>query len=202
MALLKHPGTTPPGGFRYKQLETGLTVTSDNLTDLINKTVSHRLYKGLKPDDPATVSIEVQRQLCTRLGTEECKAEDKDSWVPLPITPRFTLMDILAFSRTLLEFIKSGGQMVPVEEAQRRRAICVACPLNQRATGCKCAVFYKMVNATVPKERRWDDLHVCGVCHCSNVAKVNVPMSVIEADRRKLSFPVTCWQHKGLPPVQ
>ena len=106
MAILKHPTTVPPGGFRYKQEQTQLMLTGDSLSDLIQKTVSHRRYKGLKPDDAATVSLEVQRQICTRLGKEECKAEEVDSWVPVPITPRFTLMDILAFSKTLLEFIK------------------------------------------------------------------------------------------------
>lgn len=201
MALLKHPGTVPPGGFKYRQPETGLTLTGDSLSDLINKTVSHRRYKGLKPDSAEMVSLDVQRQICTRLGKADCKEEETDSWVPVPTTPRFTLTDILAFSRTLLEFIKSGGALVPIDEAQRRREICVVCPLNQKATGCKCSLFYKAVNAAVPKERRWDDLHVCGICHCSTMAKVNVPLSVIEADKRKLAFPVNCWMHKGLPPV-
>lgn len=204
MAILKHPSTTPPGGFRYKQLETGLTVTGDSLSDLIQKTVAHRRYKGLKPDDPATVSLEVQRQICTRLGKEECKAEEVDSWVPVPITPRFTLTDILAFSKTLLEFIKSGGKLVPIQEAQSRRAICAACPCNVSASGCKCSIFYKAIAAAVPKERQWSDLHICQLCSCSLQAKVSVPMEVLETDKRKINWPVHCWMHKSkvLPPGQ
>lgn len=202
MATLKHPTTSPPGGFKYRQSGTGLTITSDSLQSLIDKVVAHRRYKKLTPDDPATVSLEVQRQICTRLGRNECNAEEKDNWVPLPDQPRFTLMDILAFSKTVFEFIKKGAELVPIEEAKRRRDICLACPLNQRAQGCKCAVFYKMVNSIIPKDRLWDELHVCQVCHCSNAAKVNVPLSVIEADKRKLTFPVHCWQYRDLPPPQ
>lgn len=194
MAVLKHQGTAPPGGFKYKQLETGLTMTGDSLQDLVAKVASHRRYKGLKPDGEEMIALEVQRQICTRLGKEDCKEETGgDKWVPVPVMPRFTLQDFLAFSRTMLEFIKVGGAIVPIDEAQRRRAICVACPLNQRATGCKCSVFYKAVEAAVPKERRWDDLHVCQLCSCSLQAKVQVPMDVLIADRRKIDWPVHCW---------
>ncbi len=202
MATLKFPQTAPPGGFRYRQMDTGLTLMGDSLEDLVHRVSSHRRYKGLPRDDAPSVSLDVQRQICTRLGAEDCKAEEGDPWVPVPVTPRFTLTDILAFSRTALEFIKSGGQMVPIAEAQRRREICAACPLNQPATGCKCAVFYKMVEAFVPRERHWDDMQVCQICHCSNAVKVNVPLSVIEADKRKLEFPVHCWMRKDLPPAQ
>lgn len=206
MATLKYPATAPPGGFIYLQAETKLRLDGDSLHALIAKVISHRRYKGLKPDDEPTVRLEVQRQICTRLGRNDCTAEEMDSWVPQPNNPRFTLSDILAFSRTMLELIKSGKGLVNIHEAERRRAICVGCPLNQRATGCKCGILYKMIDAMIPRERRFADLHICGVCHCSNAAKVNVPLAAIRADGRKLDFPVHCWQHpshdKDLPPAR
>jgi len=208
MALLKHPTMKPPGGFVYRQAETGLKLEGDSLHNLIAKVVAHRRYKKLTPDDEETVGLEVQRQICTRLGLDECKEEAGDVWVPVPTQPRFTLNDILAFSKTALEFVRQGAGLVSVPVAMQRRTICAACPLNQPASGCKCGTFYKMVNAAIPKERQWEDLHVCQLCSCSLKAKVNVPMSVLAADTRKISWPVHCWMHpspapdhKVLPPA-
>ncbi len=194
MAVLKHPTTSPPGGWKYRQAETLLTLDGDSLHALVDKVVSHRRYKGLKPDDPQLVNLEVQRQICTRLGTGECKPESEvDEWVPLPITPRFTLMDILAFSKTMLEFAKSGGKLVSKEELKRRADICRGCACNQPAQGCKCSIFYKMVNASVPSDRREPNLHICACCSCSLIGKTNMPASVLKADTRKINYPGFCW---------
>ncbi len=193
MALLKTPNTSPPGGFKYVQSETKLTIVGDSLQDLTAKVVSHRKYKGLKPDDTHTVGHEIQRQICTRLGNGECKPEAADVWVPVKTTKRFSLSDILAFSKAMIEFAKSGASMAPMDEAQRRRKICADCPINQRAVGCKCSLFYKAVDAALPKERRFHDMHICGICNCSNAVKVNMPVSVLLTESRDLSFPVHCW---------
>lgn len=205
MATLRFLTQTPPGGFVYRQAETGLTVTGDSLHDLASKVRAHRRYKGLKPDDESAVALDVHRQICTRLGKDECQPEENDNWVPVPITRRFTLMDMLAFSSTMLEWIKNGGRLVHIDEAKGRKGVCAVCPLNQKQVGCKCGVFYKAINAVIPKERRWDDLHVCAICACSLNTKVNVPMSVLATDKRPLSYPVHCWlhpdNHKVLPPT-
>ncbi len=204
MAHLKHVGTAPPGGYTYRQKETGLTITSDSFHGLVAKVITHREYRSLPNTDEATVEREIHNQICMRLGTNECTADPGDDWVPIPNNGFIKLADILSFSKTLLEWMSKGLALVPMEEAQRRRAICVACPLNRPATGCRCAVLYQMINACIPKERKFEDLHVCGICRCSLKAKVSVPMEVIEAgeDGRNLKFPVHCWRHKVLPPAQ
>jgi len=196
MALLKHPQTAPPGGFKYRQIETGLLISGDSLIDLAQRVRSHRQYKGLKPDGLDGILLEVQRQICARLDKDSCAEEEKDNWVPIPSQPRrLTLNDMLAFSKVAIEFIKNGGAMVPKEEALRRANICRACPLNQPASGCKCGTFYRMLNSAIPADRKFDGLNVCQACACSCVAKVNVPMEVIKADDRKIAFPLNCWMH-------
>jgi len=201
MALLKHQNASPPGGWRYRQSETGLVIIGDSLQDLTAKVVTHRQYKGLKPDGPHLVGLEIQRQICSRLGADNCKAEDGDSWVPISSAPRrLTLNDMLAFSRTALEFIKNGGSLAPKEEAKSRAAICLNCPLNQPASGCKCGTFYKMIAATIPSDRKFDGLNICQACACSLQAKVNVPMSVLQTDARPIAYPVYCWMNPVLPP--
>lgn len=202
MAHLKSPATQPPGGYTYRQAETALILTSDSFHGLVAKVISHREYRGLKPTDAATVEKEVHNQICSRLGLNECNPDPGDDWVPVLKPGILRLTEIMAFSKTMLEFIKNGGVMVPMEEAQRRRKICVECPLNGPATGCKCGLLYQMINMFIPKERKFEDLQICKLCRCSLKAKVNVPMEVIEAGEDKtLRFPVHCWRHKTLPPA-
>lgn len=203
MALLKLQNTKPPGGYTYLQAETGLVIDSDSLHGLVAKVIQHRQYRSLGPTDDATVLLEVQRQICSRLGENECYAEKDDTWTPVPRPGHIRLTEIMAFSKTMLEWIKAGGALVPMEEAQRRRGICAKCPLNQMPTGCKCGLLYKMIAAIIPKERRFEDLHVCKICACTLKAKASLPLAVIEAGTagRNLAFPVHCWQHKSLPPV-
>lgn len=201
MARLKFPQASPPGGYTYRQKETGCTITSDNLMGLVLKVRQHRAYKGLSPTDVPTVRIEIERQICTRLNHEHCIAEPGDDWTPVKDSAHIKLSDILAFSKTMLEWFAKGLPLIPMKEAQRRRQVCVDCPLNRQPSGCKCGALYRLIAATVPKERQFEDVHVCGVCQCALKAKVNLPMEVIQAGTkgRDLQFPVHCWQHKALP---
>lgn len=198
MALLKRKNTQPPGGFTYYQKETRLLLKGDNLSELIDRVIAHRKYKNLPTGDAEEVSLEIQRQICTRLGRHECSAEGiADEWVPIEHAgPLVTLSAITGFSAAALEWIKSGGELVPIEEAQRRREICISCPLNSPVGGCKCSAFYNLVASIVPSERQLEDLHVCHACACSLQAKVHLPMNVVREsnDGRKLDFPVYCWQ--------
>lgn len=197
MARLKHHGTAPPGSWQYRQKETGLTIKSDNFDSLVAKVVEHRAYRGLQPQDRETVALEVDRQLCSRLNHDHCYAEPGDGWVPVKDSAHIRLSDILAFSKTMLMWLASGRRIAPMEEAQRRRAICKDCPLNRHPSGCKCGVLYKMIASSVPKDRQFEDVHVCSVCQCSLKSKVNVPMEVIRVGElgRNLQYPVTCWLH-------
>lgn len=201
MARLRHPNSAPPGNWTYRQKETGCVITSDNLMGLVLKVRQHRAYKGLGPTDVPTVRMEIEQQICTRLNEEHCIPEPGDGWVPVRDSAHIRLSDILAFSKTMLEWFSKGLALVPMKEAERRRKICVDCPLNRQPSGCKCGALYRMIAATVPKERQFEDVHVCGVCQCSLKAKVNLPMEVIETGTkgRNLQFPVHCWQHKALP---
>ena len=68
-------------------------------------------------------------------------------------------------------------------------------PMNQPVQGCRCAPLYRMVDRAIPEDRRFGDLHVCGVCGCSLKAKCAVPASVVVAsdEGRDLPYPVGCW---------
>ncbi len=198
MATLKHRNTQPPGGFSYYQKDTRYLLKGDSLGELTDRVVRHRKYRNLLPTDAETVQLEIERQICTRLGSYHCRAEGtEDEWVPIENHgPLVTLSAITGFSAAALEWIKTGHELVPIEEANRRRDICISCPLNSPVGGCKCSAFYNLVSSIVPRERQLEDLYVCHACACSLQAKANLPMNVVHESNegRKLDFPAYCWQ--------
>lgn len=199
MALLRYPREGPPGGWWYFQAETRLRIVGESLEDLTRRVCEHRKHKSLAPDAEAEVRVEIERQICSRLDETQCRREGAhDSWVPIPNDGRLLdLGAIVSASRVALEWVKGGAKLVDEKEAQRRREICAVCALNQPATGCKCAPLYRLVEAAVPREKRFEDLHVCAVCACTLKAKVWMPMDAISGENERLAraYPVWCWQN-------
>ncbi len=199
MALLKSR-STPPGGWTYLQAETQAIITDENKDALVDRVVEHRKYKGLTPTDREEVRKEIERQICSKLGHNECRKEGpEDKWTPRDGSkPKVGMTQVLAFSKAAIAFITSGGELVPIEEAQRRAEICRACHFNQEMTGCSCDIFYKILDAAIPKARKLPGLHVCGVCNCTNSVKVNLTKEQVLASNkgRDLQWPIetACWQ--------
>ena len=197
MARLKDPNTAPPGGFSYRENRSGLTLTGTSLQDLTARLIDHRRYRGWWPQDAAEVSLEIQRQLCRRLGSAQCKSEGPDDpWKPVDdLTLNLGLSHVLAASRAFLEWLSSGFGTATMEETLRRRSVCLECPLNRPAAGCKCDVLYKAIAAAVPTDRQFGDAHICGACGCSLKAKLSAPAAVIAASEkgRNLQYPAECW---------
>jgi len=199
MALLKL-SDTPPGGWAYFQRETEFTLKGDNRDMLIDNVVAHRTYKNLHPQQRDLVRVDIERQICTRLGRLYCRAEDEsDKWVPQDdMREVVTMGDVLSFSKAALAWVKSGGSLVTKEESERRAAICRVCPLNEPMTGCSCGTLYKILDATVPQDRSIADMHVCKACHCTLRVKVLLtPEQVFASNEgRDVRFPaeVECWQ--------
>jgi len=201
MALLKFSNTTPPGGWLYKQPETLFEMKAENAEALLNLVVAHRNFKGLTPTDRETVWKEIQRQICTRLGLRECKSEGKDDpWKPQDGSkPLITMDGMIAFSKAALKFVASGGELAPMEEVQRRAEICLRCPMNQPVVGCSCNIFYKLIEASVPKARRIDGLNLCMACSCSLQAKINLTEEQIitSNEGRDITWPQqACFQRE------
>lgn len=199
MARLKFRNEAPPGGWRFFQPETRLMIKGDGPDNLLDLVVAHRKYKHLQPTDRETVWLEIERQLCSRLSERNCSKEGpNDDWVPVKEPERIVDFGaIVGFSRAALEWVGSGRELVSETEAQRRAAICLACPLNLPSEGClPCSVLYGLIEKSIPKHRRIAGLEVCSICHCTNTAKVHLPESVIRESNRErgLTFPAHCWQ--------
>lgn len=200
MATLRSRNTKPPGGFWFIEQTSHLRIEGDSIGELVGRIVQHRAYTGLRPVDPTEVQLEAERQICTRLSKSECRPEGgDDEWTPIVSKigiPNPT--QILDFSRVAMEWVARGLDLAPVEEAERRAAICRGCQNNTPLTGCKCSIFYKAINKAIPNARRLPGLGVCSACGCSLQAKVNVPGNVLVASNvdRDMDFPSFCWQRQ------
>lgn len=200
MAKLKFRSEVPPLGFWFIQKETLLRIEGDSLRDLTEKVIAHRKYKGFEPTDYPTVELEVERQICARLGTYHCNPEGpEDRWEPMQTASTMIKAgSVLAFSRAAFAWLAGGMETVPAEKAAARAEKCRGCPINWPLTGCKCGGVMQTIQAAVPKEKLLPGLGVCMVCECSLPAKVWLPRAVIDASNkgRDLKFPRdgSCWQ--------
>lgn len=199
MALLNHPRETPPDGFVYVQAETGTRIQRDTLGELEDAVMAHREYKGLNPVDRQSVTLDIQRQICSHQFPGVCHEERGENYIPIKDNSRATTpQQVMAFTASAFEFIASGGKIVDKAESVRRAAICRGCPLN-RATTCVCTVAFKAADLAIPAGRRENDMLICGVCGCLNSVKILMPQSVIVAGERgrQLTYPANCW----IPPL-
>ncbi len=200
MALLKSFRDTPPGGFQYFQLETECTIKAECWPEIVDKVIEHRKYKNLHPQDRAAVELDIQRQMCRKLGKDECVSEGpQDKWLPLPHEKTMLTLDaVVGFSKAAIAFVASGGEMEPMDEVRRRAEICRTCLFNQRISGCRCAPFYALLDKTIPRARRMPDLGVCVKCSCSLAVKVNLTEEQVIASNegRDIQWPQDqeCWQ--------
>jgi len=65
---LKSHTLIPPGGWYYIQPETEFRIEADDFYTLVSRTIQHRKYKNIHPYDPTSALIEVERQICKRIG--------------------------------------------------------------------------------------------------------------------------------------
>lgn len=196
MARLRNRRDVPSRGWNYIQKETHLKLEGDSMDELAKRVVDHRRFKGLSRVSIDEVKQDIERQICARMGTRECIAEGlDDEWVPVQAVALPKLSAVMGASKAAFEFVASGAELVSDEERLRRTEICLSCPLNVPLTGCRCSMFYKMLNKTLPEEKRNPELGVCAICQCSNNLKVNLQPNVIRAgdEGRNLTYPAQCW---------
>lgn len=161
----------------------------------------HRGYRNLPRTDYQDVVDDVNAQMCERLGPDHCTARKGDQWMHIKkdFSNGIDGETALAGSRALLDFLKSGRQMVEDAESLRRADICRSCHLNTPAQGCgNCSSLATATARLVPENRRYSGLNVCAACGCGLQLKVNVPLDIIEASEkhRDLTYPQNCWLHK------
>lgn len=160
----------PYGGlWQVKDPLTGLHLSAGTFQALLKKAVAGRKANGF----PIGLDFESEvESWCCAAQPVECKDVD-----PLrPKRKRLSLDDVVRGAKVLLSFKRGGSRVVSVEEAERRAAVCVRCPLNsgyQRP----CNVCRELGDLVVSITGGWttsvdERLHVCHVCGCALRAAV------------------------------
>lgn len=191
---------SPPGGWKYTVPQTGVTITDGWFRGLWKKVQSHYAANGIEVGDDFREIVE--HGAC-------CETRPPGSWCskrkPKPVAgkhPALTLIRVNRFLATMWQVIRRR-EFVSQEEAERRAAICLACPLaTGEIGGCKsCASLLKKVDELVsscgslfPEDKR-----VCGACGCYLPVKClisNKTLDKAEGSERPAYAP-GCWRLEG-----
>jgi hypothetical protein len=162
------------------------------------KIMEHR--RGNNLDIPVNMMAIAEDQLCGTLPPGFCIYEVNDQ---SSVDIRIGVADVLDWLNALKRKILSGEPYVEKDEANRRAAICVSCPLNVQAIGgcgSNCNKIVERLTPGMAKQSTLFDsqLKTCAVCHCYNSVQVHFPLAVLgETDTPKL--PDHCWRKPSGP---
>lgn len=190
--------TTPPGGFFYVVPETRIELKAISWNDIVSKVKSHYNANGILA--PADLLERIEDHMCRSMPPGVCEQSES-----VNIHPRqFSIGDVVAGTKTLLQWVASGFPRVPRSEAQSRTSICAGCPYNRKFDGCipcKLPALMEVVNKVTGGELvdGHEHLNACQFCGCSLKAKVWVPLDVIQNNANpetNKDLPDWCWWKK------
>lgn len=106
---------------------------------------------------------------------------------------RINVPTVISFAQFLVKWL-SGRELATPQEANRRAAICMACPLRDRFHGCsKCREVIRHVIDPPDLEVDMGRETACLACGCYLPAKVWVPYEYLEEQRGMFPFHQSCW---------
>lgn len=195
-----------PDGCRFTH-ETGHVSRAVTVTNLMPEVIRYRQQNNLPiPDDMREI---VEDQLCRILPPGNCQYADGTEQRAF-VDSRINFSDVAAGMSTLASVILNQ-RAVDQEEAERRAAICAACPANAAVTGCfGCTSLESTITAIVgAKKTKYDYLlKVCTACHCFNKAQVWIDARDLSAGasdgqmERLALFKDWCWKYNQIQEVR
>ena len=192
--------TTPPGGWRYTQPETGYEMQAMVLPALRAQVQMHRKSnREMKLDLDEGWWERVQAEMCLDNPGWITSYCDPNAGPQLPSRGPVGIYDLLTFFRAMRKWVFDHGfSRVSKEEQDRRRAICKACPHNIDVKGCTgCQGVVRWLGEFMDREEveaEDPDLKNCGVCGCVLKLKTILPAEVIrETTNPRDTYPDHCW---------
>lgn len=194
---LQNVEEVPPGGFRFKDPSTGVTITGPTYRDWVNKVKKHRIANVV----PVGVDLEaeMQEQLCLQMPAGICVRDGTP--YSSGVMNGLTFDQVINGTVVLGEWLLTGKKKATREEAQQRTNVCAACPFNQPVTGCTSCNQGKLLNVVNrivgPERLQGDDkLQACTLCGCSLKAKVWIDLDILKKHTGGVNFPEWCWMKK------
>jgi hypothetical protein len=189
---INHTAPTPNGKWRWRDPVTGYTIFNFSSGKLVLQIRSYLLSNGREPMSDE----QIETAICEQMGL---KPPYCDSCSAPPGGLSFDTLK--RFFGTVVNWIKSGFKMAPMELVNQRTAVCATCPRNQRAGGCSsCDARLGEIVAQdeeLPLDRRPTEitkLHNCIQCGCRLSLKVQFAIEAYADDDAK--YPEWCWVTK------
>lgn len=187
---------SPPGGWKFTVAETGVVVTAPYFKILKSRVRAHLVANNLPVADDFDSWLADAACKENSLGTPFC-GQPAPAQVAGAL-PYLTMAMAARFLKTMLGVIQSR-KFVTREEAERRAAICVRCPLNQKIAGCgACNSLLRKVEKVMLDYPLNPELEWCAACGCRLSVKAWVPNSILdkaEGSDRPLYAP-GCWRNE------
>ena len=187
---LKYRNMEPPGGWVYRDLNTGMYITSlHNLDDLISKCKAHRHANELEiPVDfaeriEASIAYSVLPELAIGLPEGRKASNEMMSLFKVNKNTNNYLLDWR---------LKHGMQMVSQDEADKRALQCVGCKENNRIICLTCKGIDQWVNSWTKRSTKHDKS--LGVCACDNIVLYATLHSTLPTTGE---FPEGCWKNES-----
>jgi hypothetical protein len=193
----------PPDGYRFKVPNDGFEITANNYGGWLEKIKKHYADNGYElPEDWIA---QAEEQLCKLMPPGWCRYEDGTSPTAF-INRRFSFDDAINGTKVLIEFVKQGAPLVSQEEAEARGKTCAACYAALPIPGCaSCRAFANYVaevaGARKTKSDTILDSKACGVCGCSAIANLWIPVEVSQkgvTEEMMQLWPEFCWKGQQL----
>lgn len=187
----------PPGGWWYRQPESGFKMTAFDPLSLKRQIEQHRRANGYDLADGWWEVV--QAEICERPGMMQSHCQpDTTFTAEQPI--RITRNSALLFFKTLRQWVvRNGFKKVTVREAVRRSKICGECPMNSDdvawCPGCQ-GIFRYLKEFLTPADKTGRELtlHFCKVCGCNLQIKVWLPPETLKAvSSPQTEYPAHCW---------
>lgn len=188
---------SPPGGWRITVPQTGTTITAPFAKSLRSKVLAHLVANEVEEDpdfdawfdDTACRESGHVEPFCGNPGGPAVAMSDNQRLITPGKAKRFL--------KTVWGLLQTR-KLVSREEAVRRAAICLDCPLAGDIGGCwSCNALMRRVNRLLKDSpvQMPDDKQFCMVCGC-HYSKVWIPSAVLDAAEKDdpQDYPSNCWR--------
>jgi hypothetical protein len=195
------PMIAPPGGWTLRIPETGFVISRITRDSLIAAARDHLRANHIEKSD-YELSLEIDRQICAR-NPEKCGDVATPAAHAAPqrfSNRRWSLTEVIRGALAWL-FDMKPANMVPMEQARRRAAICAACPKKVDSDACQsCSKAYQQMVRKVGESRinplNPYHLKICDACGCFQAVKVQLKLDAIlrrTPDSVRAALHPKCW---------
>lgn len=180
----------PNGDWRYRQPETDTPFVEIHWKALQMAVWDHR-------NSVPELNLDRTGGWLDRLWSDVCEQNPQIDCVDCEDPGRYpNLVDAWNWIQSMTHWASMGFPVATQEEAERRAAICVSCPLNKAISSCwGCRGVGEAVSALSGNRTTSLDgkLHACSACGCVLRAKVHLPREVINAEPYAHRLSGMCW---------